>query len=123
MAAGRPRFKSKHSKFGGGRIEINEKEIQEQCDMIVHAFMAFPVNLRKKHISAALRRACTGAQETSESARYQYRGAVQSGSLAHAYVVEAKKFDKTREKSRQSVQDVHAKKRQESWPAIHTPNT
>ena len=46
--------KQKYDKFGGGRIELNDKEIQEQVDTIIQAFLAFPVNLRRKHIGAAV---------------------------------------------------------------------
>ena len=35
--------KQRHGKFGGGRIELNQKEIQEQVDVIIQAFLAFPV--------------------------------------------------------------------------------
>ena len=45
--------KQRHGKFGGGRIELNQTEIQEQVDVIIQAFLAFPVNLRRKHIGAA----------------------------------------------------------------------
>ena len=49
--------KPRYGKFGGERIEINDSEIQEQCDLLIASFLAFPVNLRKKHIGAAWRRA------------------------------------------------------------------
>lgn len=90
--------KQKHDKFGGGRIEINTAEIQEQVNAIVEAFTAFPVNLRKKHIGAALRRACTMKVENDQTIKSASKGRVQSGSLAHAYVQEADKFTKTRDK-------------------------
>ena len=90
--------KQRYGKFGGGRIELNQKEIQEQVDVIVQAFLAFPVNLRRKHIGAALRRACTKKYETNQTVKSPSKGRVQSGSLAYAYVQEAKKFDKTRQK-------------------------
>ena len=90
--------KQKHDKFGGGRVELNDKEIQEQVNVIIQAFLAFPVNLRKKHIGAALRRACTNKNETEQSVKSASKGRVQSGSLAYAYVEEARKFDKTRQK-------------------------
>jgi hypothetical protein len=90
--------KQKWDKFGGGRIEINDKEIQEQVNTIIQAFLAFPVNLRRKHIGAALRRACTLKQENPNTIKKESMGRVQSGSLAHAYVEEAGKFNKTREK-------------------------
>ena len=90
--------KQKHDKFGGGRIEINTAEIQEQVNAIVEAFTAFPVNLRKKHIGAALRRACTMKVENDQTIKSASKGRVQSGSLAHAYVQEAEKFTKTRDK-------------------------
>ena len=90
--------KQKHDKFGGGRIEINTAEIQEQVNVIIEAFTAFPVNLRKKHIGAALRRACTMKVENDQTIKSASKGRVQSGSLAHAYVQEAEKFTKTRDK-------------------------
>lgn len=90
--------KQKYDKFGGGRIELNDKEIQEQVDTIIQAFLAFPVNLRRKHIGAALRRACTLKNENPNTIKKESMGRVQSGSLAHAYVEEARKFDKTRQK-------------------------
>lgn len=90
--------KQKHDKFGGGRVELNDKEIQEQVNVIIQAFLAFPVNLRKKHIGAALRRACTNKNETEQSVKSASKGRVQSGSMAYAYVEEARKFDKTRQK-------------------------
>ena len=90
--------KQKHGKFGGGRIELNQKEIQEQVDVIIQAFLAFPVNLRRKHIGAALRRACTKKYENEQTIKSDSKGRVQSGSMAYAYVTEAKKFDKTRQK-------------------------
>ena len=90
--------KQKHDKFGGDRIEINTAEIQEQVNAIVEAFTAFPVNLRKKHIGAALRRACTMKVENDQTIKSASKGRVQSGSLAHAYVQEADKFTKTRDK-------------------------
>lgn len=90
--------RQKYDKFGGGRIELNDKEIQEQVDTIIQAFLAFPVNLRRKHIGAALRRACTLKNENPNTIKKESMGRVQSGSLAHAYVEEARKFDKTREK-------------------------
>ena len=90
--------RQKYDKFGGGRIEINDKEIQEQVNAIVEAFLAFPVNLRKKHIGAALRRACTNKNETQQTIKSPSKGRVQPGSLAHAYVQEAQKFNKTRER-------------------------
>ena len=90
--------KQRYGKFGGGRIELNQKEIQEQVDVIIQAFLAFPVNLRRKHIGAALRRACTNKYETEQTVKSPSKGRVQSGSLAYAYVQEAKKFDKTRQK-------------------------
>ena len=90
--------KQKHGKFGGGRIELNQKEIQEQVDVIIQAFLAFPVNLRRKHIGAALRRACTKKYENEQTIKSDSKGRVQSGSMAYAYVKEAKKFDKTRQK-------------------------
>lgn len=90
--------KQKWDKFGGGRIELNEKEIQEQVNTIIQAFLAFPVNLRRKHIGAALRRACTLKNENPNTIKKESMGRVQSGSLAHAYVEEARKFDKTRQK-------------------------
>lgn len=90
--------RQKYDKFGGGRIELNEKEIQEQVDTIIQAFLAFPVNLRRKHIGAALRRACTLKNENPNTIKKESMGRVQSGSLAHAYVEEARKFDKTRQK-------------------------
>ncbi len=90
--------KQKYDKFGGGRIEINDKEIQQQVDTIIEAFLAFPVNLRRKHIGAALRRACTLKQENPNTIKKESMGRVNSGSLAHAYVEEARKFDKTRQK-------------------------
>ena len=90
--------KQRYGKFGGGRIELNEKEIQEQVNVIIQAFLAFPVNLRRKHIGAALRRACTNKYETEQTVKSPSKGRVQSGSLAYAYVEEAKKFDKTRQK-------------------------
>ena len=90
--------RQKWDKFGGGRIEINEKEIQEQVNTIIQAFLAFPVNLRRKHIGAALRRACTLKNENPNTIKKESMGRVQSGSLAHAYVEEARKFDKTRQK-------------------------
>ncbi len=90
--------KQKYDKFGGGRIEINDKEIQEQVNTIIQAFLAFPVNLRRKHIGAALRRACTLKQENPTTIKKESMGRVRSGSLAHAYVEEAQKFNKTRQK-------------------------
>ena len=90
--------KQRHGKFGGGRIELNQKEIQEQVDVIIQAFLAFPVNLRRKHIGAALRRACTKKYENEQTIKSDSKGRVQSGSMAYAYVTEAKKFDKTRQK-------------------------
>ena len=84
--------KQKHDKFGGGRIELNQKEIQEQVDVIIQAFLAFPVNLRRKHIGAALRRACTKKYENEQTIKSDSKGRVQSGSMAYAYVTEAKKF-------------------------------
>ena len=90
--------KQKYDKFGGGRIEINDKEIQEQVNTIIQAFLEFPVNLRRKHIGAALRRSCTLKQENFNTIKKESMGRVRSGSLAHAYVEEAKKFNKTREK-------------------------
>jgi hypothetical protein len=90
--------KPRYGKFGGERIEINDSEIQEQCDLLIATFLAFPVNLRKKHIGAALRRACTMKHETDQTIRSESKGRVQPGSLAHAYVEEAKKFTKTRDK-------------------------
>lgn len=90
--------KQKYDKFGGGRVELNDKEIQEQVNVIIQAFLAFPVNLRKKHIGAALRRACTNKNETEQSVKSDSKGRVQSGSMAYAYVEEARKFDKTRQK-------------------------
>jgi len=90
--------KQKHDKFGGGRVELNDKEIQEQVNVIIQAFLAFPVNLRKKHIGAALRRACTNKNETEQSVKSASKGRVQPGSMAYAYVEEARKFDKTRQK-------------------------
>ena len=90
--------RQKYDKFGGGRIELNDKEIQEQVDTIIQAFLAFPVNLRRKHIGAALRRACTLKNENPNTIKKESMGRVQSGSLAHAYVEEARKFNKTRQK-------------------------
>ena len=90
--------KQKHSNFGGGRVEINDKEIQEQVNVIIQAFLAFPVNLRRKHIGAALRRSCTMKQENFNTIKQESKGRVQSGSLAHAYLEEAQKFNKTRQK-------------------------
>ncbi len=90
--------KQKWDKFGGGRIELNDKEIQEQVNVIIQAFLAFPVNLRRKHIGAALRRACTKKYENEQTIKSNSKGRVQSGSMAYAYVTEARKFDKTREK-------------------------
>ena len=90
--------KQRWGKFGGGRIELNEKEIQEQVDVIIQAFLAFPVNLRKKHIGAALRRACTNSHETEQTVKKPSKGRVQSGSLAYAYTEEARKFNKTRDR-------------------------
>ena len=90
--------KQKYDKFGGGRVEINDKEIQQHVDTIIEAFLAFPVNLRRKHIGAALRRACTLKQENPNTIKKESMGRVNSGSLAHAYVEEARKFDKTRQK-------------------------
>ncbi len=90
--------RQKYDKFGGGRIEINDKEIQEQVNTIIQAFLAFPVNLRRKHIGAALRRACTLKQENPNTIKKESMGRVNSGSLAHAYVEEAQKFNKTRQK-------------------------
>ena len=90
--------RQKYDKFGGGRIELNDKEIQEQVDTIIQAFLAFPVNLRRKHIGAALRRACTLKNENPNTIKQESMGRVQSGSLAYAYVEEARKFDKTRQK-------------------------
>ena len=90
--------KQRYGKFGGGRIEINDKEIQEQVDVIIQAFLAFPVNLRRKHIGAALRRACTNSHETQQTIKKESKGRVQSGSLAYAYTEEARKFNKTRDR-------------------------
>ena len=90
--------KQRYGKFGGGRIELNQKEIQEQVDVIIQAFLAFPVNLRRKHIGAALRRACTKKYENEQTIKSESKGRVQAGSMAYAYVTEAKKFDKTRQK-------------------------
>ena len=75
--------KQRYDKFGGGRIELNEKEIQEQVDTIIQAFLAFPVNLRRKHIGAALRRAFT-KNETEQTIKSESKGRVQSGSMAYA---------------------------------------
>ena len=33
--------RQKYDKFGGGRVEINQKEIQEQVDTIIQSFWRF----------------------------------------------------------------------------------
>ena len=75
--------RQKYDKFGGGRIEINEKEIQEQVDTIIQAFLAFPVNLRRKHIGAALRRACTLKQRKPRTRSKRSRWAACSQAAWH----------------------------------------
>jgi len=90
-----PARKKKYAIGPKDRIQINTPEIQEQVSAIVKAFRQFPVSIRKKHIGAALRRACTGANQRGGQAEKQYRGRIQAGSLAYCYEVEARKYNKT----------------------------